>query len=92
MAPIKIYDLENSPVLAQIEPNPVELPRAIMHEHRIIGRELAKLLDVSEGLVSDMLNYKKAISKAGAKILPAHFKLQPDTFLRPYELENKQQA
>lgn len=89
---IKLYDQENSHILELAQSTPVELLKAVMQEHRLSGRDLAKILDVSEGLVSDMLNYKKAISKASAKILSARFKLQADAFLKPYELQNKQRA
>lgn len=89
---IKIYDDENAPLLANAELDSVELLKALMAEHRMTGRQLAKLLDVSEGLVSDMLNHKKAVSKASAKILSAHFKLQPDAFLKPFAIIKTQRA
>lgn len=89
---IFLYDQQNKGPLDEADLDPVELLKAVMQEHRLSGRDLAKILDVSEGLVSDMLNYKKAISKASAKILSARFKLQADAFLKPYELQNKQRA
>ena len=47
---------------------------------------LAQLLNVSEGLVSDMLNYKKGLSKDTIRILSQKFKLNQEAFNKPYEL------
>jgi hypothetical protein len=49
--------------------------------------DLAKLLQVSEGLVSDMLNYKKGLSKDTFRILSERFKLNQEAFNRPYALK-----
>ena len=48
--------------------------------------DLANLLDVSEGLVSDILNYKKGLSKETIRILSERFKLNQEAFNRPYKL------
>jgi plasmid maintenance system antidote protein VapI len=48
--------------------------------------DVAKLLQVSEGLVSNMLNYKKGLSKDTIRILSERFKLNQEAFNRPYEL------
>jgi len=66
--------------------NPIELLKSLMKEHTIKAVELAKLLHVSEGLVSDMLNYKKGLSKETICILSARFKLNQEAFNRAYEL------
>lgn len=58
-----------------------------MKEHKMKAVDLAKLLYVSEGLVSDMLNYKKGLSKATIRILSEKFKLNQEAFNRPYQLE-----
>jgi HTH-type transcriptional regulator/antitoxin HigA len=66
--------------------DPIELLKSLMKEHKIKAVELAKLLHVSEGLVSDMLNYKKGLSKETIRILSEKFKLNQEAFNRPYEL------
>jgi HTH-type transcriptional regulator/antitoxin HigA len=48
--------------------------------------DLASLLGVSEGLVSDMLNYKKGLSKETIRLLASRFKLRQEAFNRPYAL------
>lgn len=66
--------------------DPIELLKSLMKDHKIKSFQLAELLDVSEGLVSDMLNYKKGLSKETIRILADYFKLNQETFNRPYKL------
>lgn len=67
--------------------DPIALLRFLMKEHKMKAVDLAKLLNVSEGLVSDMLNYKKGLSKDTIRILSERFKLKQEAFNRPYELK-----
>lgn len=80
---IEKYDAEQN---SFDEADPIELLRALMKEHKMKAVDLADLLDVSEGLVSDMLNYKKGLSKATIRILSEKFKLSQEAFNRPYNL------
>ena len=48
--------------------------------------DVAGLLGVSEGLVSDMLNYKKGLSKETIRLLASRFKLRQEALNRPYLL------
>ncbi len=57
-----------------------------MKDHKMKAVDLANLLDVSEGLVSDMLNYKKGLSKDTIRLLSERFTLNQEAFNRPYEL------
>ena len=65
---------------------PVPLLKSLMKDHKMKAVDLANLLNVSEGLVSDMLNYKKGFSKDTIRILSERFKLNQEAFNRPYEL------
>ena len=47
---------------------------------------MAELLSVSKGLVSDILNYKKGLSKEIIRILAEQFKVAQEAFNRPYKL------
>lgn len=69
------------------EADPVELLKALMKEHKMKAVDLAQMLDVSEGLVSDMLNYKKGFSKDTIRVLAEKFKLNQEAFNRPYALK-----
>src|SRR5665647_3929907 len=66
--------------------DPIELLKSLMKDHKMKAVDLAELLHVSEGLVSDMLHYKKGLSKDTIRILSERFKLNQDAFNRPYEL------
>lgn len=66
--------------------DPIELLKSLMKDHKMKAVNLAKLLNVSEGLVSDMLNYKKGLSKETIRILSDKFKLNQEAFNRPYKL------
>ncbi|HZE83549.1 MAG TPA: transcriptional regulator [Puia sp.] len=66
--------------------DPVEILKSLMKDHKMKSVHLATLLSVSEGLVSDMLNYKKGLSKETIRILATRFKLNQEAFNRPYKL------
>ena len=57
-----------------------------MNDHDIKAVALAKLINISEGLVSDILHYRKGLSKESIRILSNHFKLKQEAFNRPYNL------
>jgi HTH-type transcriptional regulator/antitoxin HigA len=80
---IEKYDEEHN---SFEDADPVELLKLLMTENKMKAIDLAKLLDVSTGLVSDMLNYKKGFSKETIRLLSERFKLRQDAFNRPYKL------
>jgi len=80
---IEKYDAEHNTF---DDANPIELLKALMKDHKMKAVDLANLLDLSKGLVSDMLNYKKGLSKETIRILSERFKLNQEAFNRPYEL------
>ena len=80
---IEKYDAEHNTF---DDADPVELLKALMKDHKMKAVDLAKLLNVSEGLVSDILNYKKGLSKDTIRILSERFKLNQEAFNRPYKL------
>jgi len=80
---IEKYDEENSTFKLS---DPITLLRSLMKDHKMKAVDVANLLDVSEGLVSDMLNYKKGLSKDTIRILSERFALNQEAFNRPYAL------
>jgi HTH-type transcriptional regulator/antitoxin HigA len=68
--------------------DPIELLKYLMSDHQMKAVDLAALLNVSEGLVSDMLNYKKGLSKDTIRILSQKFKMSQEAFNRPYKLKS----
>ena len=81
---IEKYDAEQNTFT---DADPVQLLNTLMRDHKIKAVDLAKLLNVSEGLVSDMLNYKKGLSKETIRILSEKFRLSQEAFNRPYQLK-----
>ncbi len=67
--------------------DPVGVLKAVMKEHKMKSAGLAKMLKVSPGLVSDIINYKKGFSKEIIRQLAAFFKLSHEAFNRPYQLK-----
>jgi len=68
-------------------PDPIQLLKSFMTDHKLSATGLASLLQVSKGYVSDILNYKKGLSKDVIRKLADHFKVRQDAFNRHYELK-----
>lgn len=69
------------------ESDPVELLKYLMEEINLKSKDLAGILHVSKGLVSDILNYKKGLSKEIIRSLAEYFKVSQEAFNRPYQLK-----
>ena len=66
--------------------SPVQLLHSLMDEHNVKAKDLVDILDISKGYVSDILNYKKGLSKDVIRKLAEHFKVTQEAFNRPYKL------
>jgi HTH-type transcriptional regulator/antitoxin HigA len=66
--------------------DPIQLIQSLMADRNMRNIDLARLLGVSEGLVSDMLNRKKGLSKETMRILANEFKISQDAFNQPYPI------
>ena len=55
--------------------DPVEILRSLMKDHELKSVDLAKAINVSPGLISDIINYKKGFSKNIIRSLSELFKL-----------------
>ena len=66
--------------------DPVQLLKSLMDDRNMKPVSLAELLGVSKGLVSDILNYKKGLSKEIIRKLADTFKLSHEAFNRHYDL------
>lgn len=78
------YDEENNPLA---DADPVILLKYLMRENQLKAVDLARMLNVSEGLVSDILHYRKGFSKKTIQLLSKHFKLKQEAFNRDYKLK-----
>jgi HTH-type transcriptional regulator/antitoxin HigA len=83
---IEKYDAEQSVLHS---PDPIHFLRSFMVESNLKAKDLAELLGVSKGYVSEILNYKKSLSKEVIRKLSDRFKVRQDLFNRPYALKSK---
>lgn len=65
--------------------DPITLLHSLMEERNLKSKDLVEILGVSKGLVSDILNYKKGLSKENIRILSDYFRISQEAFNRPYQ-------
>ncbi len=66
--------------------DPVGLLKYLMSENKLRSKDLADMLEVSKSLVSDILNYRRGLSKEMIRKLAERFKVSQEAFNRPYPL------
>lgn len=87
---IEEYDNRKSNYTKKL--NPVELLDSIMQEENISKAELARDLGTTRQLISDILRYRRNISKNMVAKLSERFAMRPEAFSRPYQLKIKKQS
>ena len=80
---IEKYDEDQNSVQ---ESDPITLLRSFMVDHQMKAQDLTAILGISKGYVSDILNYKKGLSKDVIRKLAEYFKVRQEAFNRPYNL------
>ena len=70
--------------------DPIRLLHSLMEDHKLKHKNLVDLLGVSKGYISEILNYKKGLSKEVIRRLAEHFKLRQEAFNRKYQLKSVQ--
>lgn len=80
---IEKYDEEHSQLK---ETDPIQLLKSLISDNGMSQKDLAGLLQISKGHLSDILNYKKGLSKKVIRILSERFKVRQSAFNRPYKL------
>ena len=80
---IEKWDLEHNTFN---EVDPIKLLHSFMIEHNMKAKDLVDFLAISKGYVSDILNYKKGLSKDVIRKLSERFKVNQEAFNRPYKL------
>ena len=81
---IEKYDQENNTF---DEVDPIQILASLMDDHNLKAKDMVDILGVSKGLVSDILNYKKGLSKEVIRKLSEHFSVNQEAFNRPYKLK-----
>jgi len=80
---IERYDEEHSQLN---EVDPIQLLKSLMDNNSLKQKDLAELLRISKGHLSDILNYKKGLSKNIIRTLSDRFKVRQSTFNKRYNL------
>ncbi|WP_332914481.1 helix-turn-helix domain-containing protein [Algoriphagus boritolerans] len=60
------------------EIDPISLLRSFMEESKLKAKDLTTILGISKGYVSDILNYKKGLSKEVIRKLSGYFKVRQE--------------
>lgn len=71
---------------------PIKLLKYLMENHDLSNNDLADILNIGKSAVSQILSYKKGLSKEVIRKLADHFKMSQDAFNQGYTLrvsENK---
>ncbi len=66
--------------------DPIELLASLMAAHHLLAKDLASILEVGKGTVSDILNRRRGMSKMVIRRLAEHFRVSQEAFNRPYSL------
>ncbi len=66
--------------------DPIQLLKSFMDENQWKAKDMAEFLGVSKGYVSDILNYKKGLSKEVIRKLATRFKVKQEAFNRAYPM------
>lgn len=82
---IEKYDEEHNTFK---QADPIILLRSFMQDHQLKPQDLTEILGISKGYVSDILNYKKGLSKEVIRKLAEHFKVRQEAFNRVYDLKS----
>ncbi len=85
---ILIDEYENRTIERPKAMNPVEMIQYLIDENNLNKSQLAKQLNVSRQLITDILNYRRNISKAMVNRLAERFCMNPSAFSKPYKLKN----
>jgi HTH-type transcriptional regulator/antitoxin HigA len=66
--------------------SPIELLKYLMVENKLKSTDLAKDLGISKSLFSDILNFRRGLSKEVIRKLAERFNVSQELFNRPYKL------
>ena len=80
---IEKWDAEH---ISATELDPIQLLHSFTKDHNLKAKDLVGIFGISKGYVSDILNYKKGLSKEVIRKLADYFKVSQEAFNRPYKL------
>ena len=69
--------------------NPIELIKVLLSDNDLKQKDLANILDIGPGTVSEILSYKRGLSKDNIRKIAEHFKILQESLNRPYKLQSR---
>jgi len=66
--------------------DPIEILGYLMEENKLKSVDMAEILEISKSLFSDILNYRRGLSKEVIRKLSERFKVSQELFNMPYKL------
>lgn len=69
------------------EMDPVELIKSLMVDHELSQNDLTEIADVGKSYISEILNYKKRMSKNVIRNFAEHFKIRQEALNKHYQLK-----
>lgn len=69
--------------------DPIDLLRSLLVGRRLLAKDLAAVLGLGKGAVSDILSRRRGLSKEVIRRLASYFQVSQAAFNRPYELTVK---
>ena len=64
----------------------IQLLQSLKKDHNLKAKDLVTVVNMSKGYISDILNYKKGLSKEVIRKLATRFKISQEALNRPYKL------
>ena len=69
------------------EVDPIQLLLSFMEDHHLKPKDISEILNMSKGYVSDILHYRKGLSKEVIRVLSEYFKVSQEAFNRSYKIK-----
>ena len=79
------WDETNNP--AEEAADPVVLLRMLMVEHQMRNTDMADLLGLTKGAMSNILSYRRDLTREHIRILASHFAISQESLNKPYDLK-----
>jgi HTH-type transcriptional regulator/antitoxin HigA len=72
-----------------VHSDPIQILRLIIKEQNMKAVELASLLNVSRGAMSNILHYRRRLTAKQIRIIAKYFGIRQEALNQPYELNEK---
>lgn len=85
---IKTWDEKTYPIP---DLDPVQLLHSLMQDHGLTQKEMGEIAGVVKSTISEILNYKRRMSKSVIRNFSEHFKIRQEALNKPYVIKEKRE-